>query len=88
MSTSREATLPASRRIRKSIGLDTRKSVDKENATVDLGPNGAAASKKSSRSKSLGPGGLDALRQGTGNRRAVRIMPPPLLSHASETIWC
>ena len=65
-------TMPATRRVRKSIGTDTlsRKSLDKENATVDLGSTGAA--KKSSRSKSLGPGGLDALKQSTGNRRAVR----------------
>lgn len=64
-------TMPATRRVRKSIGIDTvaRKSMDKENATVDLGSTGAA--KKSSRSKSMGPGGLDALKQASGNRRAV-----------------
>lgn len=63
-----ESTMPATRRIRKSIGAhtDARKAVDKENATVDLG-----ATSKASRSKSLGPGGLDALKQGSGNRRAV-----------------
>ncbi|KAF4125086.1 kinetochore protein Spc7/SPC105 [Geosmithia morbida] len=81
MSTQREATLPATRRIRKSIGSvnDTHKLADKENATVDLGRAGAAASKKSSRSKSLGPGGLDALKQGSGNRRASLAAPskPP-----------
>lgn len=68
MSPPGETTMPATRRIRKSIGSysDARKAADKENATVDLG-----AASKASRSKSLGPGGLDALRQGSGNRRAV-----------------
>lgn len=67
-----EATLPATRRSRRSIGshTDVRKATDKENATVDVGSS-LAASRKKSRSKSMGPGGLDALKQGTGNRRAV-----------------
>ncbi|KAK3362163.1 hypothetical protein B0T24DRAFT_641337 [Lasiosphaeria ovina] len=78
-----EATLPATRRARKSIGgrSPTRKSADRENATVDLGSAMAAASrKKSSRSKSMGPGGLDILKQGAGNRRvslAAPSKPPP-----------
>jgi kinetochore protein Spc7/SPC105 len=55
--------------------------MDKENMTTDIGSLGGsskrsilgdAATKKKSRSKSLGPGGLDALRDGTGNRRQVR----------------
>lgn len=70
MASSGEATVPATRRTRKSIGAHTelRKATEKENATVDIG----AASRKKSRSKSLGPGGLDALKQASGNRRSVR----------------
>lgn len=49
---------------------------DKENLTVDsaaltsLTAQGKQASKKS-RSKSIGPGGLDALLEGTGNEQEV-----------------
>lgn len=72
MSPPTEATIPATRRTRKSIGAhtDIRKAMDKENATVDVGSS-LAANRKKSRSKSMGPGGLDALKQGHGNRRAV-----------------
>lgn len=72
MSTAAQRTLPATRRTRKSIGAhtDIPKTLDKENATMD-GGSSLAASRKKSRSKSLGPGGLDALKQGHGNRRAV-----------------
>jgi kinetochore protein Spc7/SPC105 len=52
--------------------------LDKENATTDIGVvppfgnNAKAATKdKKSRSKSLGPGGLDALQISNGNRRKV-----------------
>lgn len=52
--------------------------LDKENATTDIGAmqpfgnNGKAATRdKKSRSKSLGPGGLDALQKSNGNRRKV-----------------
>ncbi len=50
---------------------------DKENLTVDsAGISSLTASSKlggkKSRSKSIGPGGLDALRENGGNRRAVR----------------
>lgn len=52
--------------------------LDKENATTDIGAvppfqtNTKAATKdKKSRSKSLGPGGLDALQKTNGNRRKV-----------------
>lgn len=71
MAPSVETTLPATRRVRKSISshADIRRAMDKDNATVDVGSMGAS---RKSRSKSLGPGGLDALRQGSGNRRAVR----------------
>ena len=49
---------------------------DKENLTVDsAGLSSLAASSKlagkKSRSKSIGPGGLDALKENAGNRRAV-----------------
>jgi kinetochore protein Spc7/SPC105 len=65
-----DATLPATRRTRRSIGAhtDVNKAFEKENATIDV----TAASRKKSRSKSLGPGGLDALMKANGNRRAVR----------------
>ncbi|KAK3394380.1 hypothetical protein B0H63DRAFT_532490 [Podospora didyma] len=82
MSSQAEATLPATRRTRKSIGgrsPSSRKTGDKENATIDLGST-MAASRKKSRSKSMGPGGLDILKSGAGNRRvslAVPSIPPP-----------
>jgi hypothetical protein len=67
-----EATLPATRRTRKSIGGGpSTKKADKENATVDVG---SAMGRKKSRSKSMGPGGLDPLKMGNGNRRAVRYL--------------
>ncbi|KAH8899360.1 Spc7-domain-containing protein [Thozetella sp. PMI_491] len=75
-----EVTLPATRRARKSVGASpTRKAKDKENATIDMGSTMAAARKKS-RSKSMGPGTLDVLKTGSGNRRAslaVPSRPPP-----------
>ncbi|KAK0630127.1 hypothetical protein B0T17DRAFT_527566 [Bombardia bombarda] len=77
-----EVTLPATRRTRKSIGsgLPTRRTGEKENTTLDLGAAAMAANRKKSRSKSMGPGGLDALKPGTGNRRvslAIPSRPPP-----------
>lgn len=57
--------------------------VDKENATTDIGAieqNDArakpTAKDKKSRSKSLGPGGLDALQNSNGNRRKVTAFTP------------
>lgn len=50
---------------------------NKENATLDaaaltsMTATGKQAAKKS-RSKSIGPGGLDALKEGTGNKGGVR----------------
>ncbi|KAK7430108.1 hypothetical protein QQZ08_003292 [Neonectria magnoliae] len=80
MAPSADATVPATRRTRKSISThtDLRRALEKENATVDVAST-LAASRKKSRSKSLGPGGLDALRQGSGNRRASLAAPakPP-----------
>jgi kinetochore protein Spc7/SPC105 len=68
-----DATLPATRRTRRSIGAhtDVNKAFGKENATTDV-TSSLAANRKKSRSKSLGPGGLDALMKTNGNRRAVR----------------
>lgn len=52
--------------------------LDKENATTNVGRAEASSSTdkpvtkdKKSRSKSLGPGGLDALQKSNGNRRKV-----------------
>ncbi|KAF7549290.1 hypothetical protein G7Z17_g6475 [Cylindrodendrum hubeiense] len=70
---SADATVPATRRTRKSLSshTDMRRAMDKDNATVDV-TSTLAASRKASRSKSLGPGGLDALRQGS----AAPAKPP------------
>lgn len=48
--------------------------MDKENVTVDVASELAASRK--ARSKSIGPGGLDSLRPGNGNRRAVCLHIP------------
>ncbi|KAH0597791.1 hypothetical protein MHUMG1_04163 [Metarhizium humberi] len=75
MAPSKETTVPSTRRVRKSVGASTEmmRTVDKENATVDVART-LADNRKKSRSKSIGPGGLDALKRGTGNRRAE--IPP------------
>lgn len=56
----------------------TSSGIEKENTTTDIGAikshqgNAKPAAKdKKSRSKSLGPGGLDALQNSNGNRRKV-----------------
>ena len=57
------STQPEIRRKRKSLGAPltaTKRTEEKENGR-----------RKGSRSKSIGPGGLDALQQSSGNRRAV-----------------
>ncbi|KAL8883778.1 MAG: hypothetical protein Q9215_008023, partial [Flavoplaca cf. flavocitrina] len=59
-------------RSRKSIAhMPSPDAVNKENSTVDSTTLAEApkASLKKSRSKSIGPGGLDALKETTGNRR-------------------
>ncbi|KKA30183.1 hypothetical protein TD95_001172 [Thielaviopsis punctulata] len=63
------------RRTRASVGPGARRINDKENTTLNLLAN-IAPSRKKLRSKSIGPGGLDALKQGTGNRRASLAIPP------------
>ncbi|KOS19732.1 hypothetical protein ESCO_000344 [Escovopsis weberi] len=78
MASSNDVTLPATKRSRKSIGahLDiSRVTMDKENATIDIATT-LAASRRKARSKSIGPGGIDSLRQGHGNRRASLAAPP------------
>ncbi|KAI0454893.1 hypothetical protein F5B21DRAFT_223574 [Xylaria acuta] len=82
MSGHTDVTLPSTRRPRKSTGHSpVRKRIEKENITVDLASSLAGnASRKKSRSKSIGPGGLDVLRSGSGNRRvslAAPSRPPP-----------
>ena len=82
MSSSREeVTLPATRtKSRKSLAhVPSSSAMDQENMTADIGAlaggkKAAQAGKflKKSRSKSMGPGGLDALRDTAGNRRKVR----------------
>ncbi|RDW75874.1 hypothetical protein BP5796_06695 [Coleophoma crateriformis] len=79
-----EVTLPAARRpkSRKSIGGIPQS--DQENMTADLGAlrgkRTTAGEKpgKKSRSKSIGPGGLDALGDSSGNRRKSLASIPPL----------
>ncbi|KAK4201813.1 putative kinetochore protein spc7 [Triangularia verruculosa] len=82
MSSQGDATMPATRRSRKSIGGGSR-----ENATLDVG-SAMGATRKKSRSKSLGPGSLDILKTGNGNRRASLAIPsgPPPRSILKPTI--
>ncbi|KAI0435071.1 hypothetical protein F5Y09DRAFT_159891 [Xylaria sp. FL1042] len=80
MSGNSGATLPSTRRPRKSTGHSpVRKRMEKENITVDLASSLAGnASRKKSRSKSMGPGGLDVLKSGSGNRRVSLAAPSKL----------
>jgi len=80
MSSRDEATLPATRpKSRKSLAhIPSSQSMDQENMTADIGAlaagkNAVSIEKPSrkSRSKSIGPGGLDALKDTSGNRRKV-----------------
>lgn len=62
----------ATRRTRRSMNA-----MDKDNATMDLSAGNTLAEnrkKAKSRSKSIGPGGLDALKAGSGNRRVVALL--------------
>jgi kinetochore protein Spc7/SPC105 len=56
------------RRVRRSLGVVAR---PLDTASPDLTVPSMVASRKKSRSKSIGPGGLDALKQSNGNRRQV-----------------
>lgn len=80
MTSREEVTLPATRpKSRKSLGhIPSTSEMDQENATTDLGALAAGKRggpiekpSKKSRSKSIGPGGLDALKDSSGNRRQV-----------------
>ncbi|OTB05621.1 hypothetical protein M426DRAFT_319612 [Hypoxylon sp. CI-4A] len=82
MSNRNDGTVPSTRRPRKSTGHSpVRKRMEKENITVDVASSLAGnGGRKKSRSKSMGPGGLDALKPGSGNRRqslAAPARPPP-----------
>lgn len=78
-----DMTLPAARpKSRKSLAhVPSANAMNKENMTADIGAmaehNKRAAlgerPTKKSRSKSIGPGGLDALKDTSGNRRKVRM---------------
>lgn len=77
MSSREEVTLPATRpKSRKSLGHVGTSVRDQENMTADVGALGKRSlpmdrPSKKPRSKSIGPGGLDALKDTTGNRRKV-----------------
>ena len=74
MSSREEVTLPATRpKSRKSLAhIPSSQEMDQENMTADIGAlAGPKKVSKKSRSKSIGPGGLDALKHTTGNRRKV-----------------
>ncbi|QLI69881.1 Kinetochore protein spc7 [Metarhizium brunneum] len=88
MAPSKETTVPSTRRVRKSVGASTEmmRTADKENATVDVART-LADNRKKSRSKSIGPGGLDALKRGTGNRRASIAAPAKPRSILKPTIY-
>ncbi|KAI0837568.1 Spc7-domain-containing protein [Hypoxylon sp. FL0890] len=82
MSNRADSTVPSTRRPRKSTGHSpVRKRMEKENITVDVASSLAGnGGRKKSRSKSMGPGGLDGLKPGSGNRRvslAAPARPPP-----------
>ena len=70
--------LPRSRRSIAYVPRSKASSSERENATADVGStkphaasNKSTGKDKKSRSKSLGPGGLDALQDSSGNRRQV-----------------
>ena len=66
------------RQARKSIAHtpSTDITANKENTTVDVGGIASLSAQgkqgaKKNRSKSIGPGGLDALKEGSGNKQEV-----------------
>ena len=86
-------------------GRQSRKSIahmpmaEKENASLDSAAMSTIASQlkeksKKTRSKSIGPGGLDALKEGSGNRGEVEIqvlpiqMDPMVNFHAASKYFC
>ena len=80
MSSTQSPNPPRVRQARKSIAHTSSADIagNKENATVDPGEiasfsaQGKQAAKKN-RSKSIGPGGLDALKEGSGNKQEVGL---------------
>ncbi len=87
MSSRDDMTLPAAKpRSRKSLSaVPSANNMNKENMTTDLGALMGASKRnelsghrpvKKSRSRSIGPGGFDALKESTGNARnvCVRVM--------------
>ncbi|RDL31195.1 Uncharacterized protein BP5553_09984 [Venustampulla echinocandica] len=88
MASREEVTLPATRpKSRKSLAhIPTARMMDQENMTADIGALGGGKratpgdkGSKKSRSKSIGPGGLDALKNSSGNRRkSLAAIPQPL----------
>jgi kinetochore protein Spc7/SPC105 len=85
-----ERKLPAQPRprSRRSIAnVPTEDNMTADMSTLQSGKHAAQQSeKKKSRSKSLGPGGLDALKDEAGNRRKVQsgVLAPPLI-HADKS---
>lgn len=80
MSSTQSPKAPRVRQARKSIAHTPSSDItgNEENATVDAGTiasfsaQGKQAAKKN-RSKSIGPGGLDALKEGSGNKQEVGL---------------
>ena len=71
---------PRVRQARKSIAHTPSADIigNKENTTVDVGAIAGLSAQgkqgaKKNRSKSIGPGGLDALKEGSGNKQEVRL---------------
>ena len=66
---------PSGRRARKSIAyLPSSRATDKENNTLqglESKEHSQSGNKRKTRSKSLGPGGLEALGESSGNRQKV-----------------
>lgn len=80
MSNTQSPKAPRVRQARKSIAHMPSAGIvgDKENATVDAGAIASFSAQgkqaaKENRSKSIGPGGLDALKEGSGNKQEVGL---------------
>ena len=72
--------VPRVRQVRKSIAHTPSAYINgnEENARLDEGMNASLSAQgkqaaKKNRSKSIGPGGLDALKEGSGNKQQVRL---------------
>lgn len=78
MSSIQSPKAPRVRQARKSIAHTPSTDIigNKENTTVDVGAIASLSAQgkqgaKKNRSKSIGPGGLDALTEGSGNKQEV-----------------